>query len=65
MVRGDDGSQTVTVEFATSDGTAIAGRDYAGITNRLSFFPTERLKAVAVPLLNDSAKEPNKPSAQS
>jgi poly(3-hydroxybutyrate) depolymerase len=60
VVRGDDGILPVTVDFATSDLTATNGLDYASTNNTLSFAPTERLKLVSVPILNDSLKEANK-----
>jgi hypothetical protein len=60
VVRGDDGSLPVTVDFATTDLTARNGVDYTGTTNTISFAPQERLKVVPVPVLNDSLKEANK-----
>ena len=60
VVRGDDGILPVTVDFATSDLTATNGLDYTSTNNTLSFAPTERLKFVSVPILNDSLKEANK-----
>jgi len=57
VVRGDDGKLPVTVDLATTDLTATSGLDYAGITNTLSFAPTERLKLISIPILNDSLTE--------
>jgi poly(3-hydroxybutyrate) depolymerase len=57
VVRGDDGDQPITVEVATSDLTALRGRDYAGTTNTVSLSATERSKLVAVPILNNGRKE--------
>ena len=57
IVRGDDAILPVTVDIATTDLTATNGLDYTGITNTVSFAPTERLKFVPVPILNDSLKE--------
>lgn len=45
------------VDVTTTDGTAKAGLDYAGLTNTLSFGPGERLKWVRIPILNDELKE--------
>ena len=59
VVRGDDGTLPVTVDLATTDLTATSGLDYTGITNTLSFAPTERFKLVPIPILNDSLKEAN------
>jgi polyhydroxybutyrate depolymerase len=57
IVRGDDATLPVTADLATTDLTATNGLDYTGITNTVSFAPTERLKFVPVPILNDSLKE--------
>ena len=46
-----------TVDVTTANGTAIAGQDYTGVTNTLSFAPGERLKFIDVPMLNDGLKE--------
>jgi len=59
VVRGDDGILPVTVDLATTDLTATSGLDYTGITNTLSFAPTERFKLVSIPILNDGLKEVN------
>ena len=60
VVRGDDGILPVTVDFATTDLTATNGLDYTSTNNTLSFAPTERLKFISVPILDDSLKEANK-----
>ncbi len=60
VVRGDDGTLPVTVDFFTTDLTAKSGIDYAGITNTLSFAPQERLKKLSVPVLNNTQKQPNR-----
>jgi poly(3-hydroxybutyrate) depolymerase len=57
VVRCDDGTLPVTVDMATTDLTAASGSDYTGITNTLSFAPTERWKLVSVPILNDGLTE--------
>jgi poly(3-hydroxybutyrate) depolymerase len=59
VVRGDDGTLPVTVDLANTDVTATSRLDYVGITNTLSFGPTERLKLVTIPILNDGLKEAN------
>jgi poly(3-hydroxybutyrate) depolymerase len=60
VVRDDDGEAPVTVDYATSDGTAARGLDYIGLTNTLSFGPTERLKCFTIPILNNSLKQPDR-----
>ena len=53
--RGATG--TVTVEYATADGTATAGSDYTATSGTLTFAAGESSKTVAVPLLADSEAE--------
>jgi hypothetical protein len=60
IVRGDDGTLPVMVDFATSDFTAKNGLDYTGVTNTLSFAPEERLKFVHIPILNNTLRQPNR-----
>ena len=60
IVRGDDGNVPVTLTFATANGTAMSGVDYAGTTNTLSFAPNERLKFVPITILNNSLKQPDR-----
>ena len=45
---------TVTVDYATSDGTATAGVDYTSTSGTLSFAVGETAKTVSVPVLPDS-----------
>jgi polyhydroxybutyrate depolymerase len=56
VVRGES-ALTTTVDVATANATAVAGQDYTGVTNTLSFAPGERLEFIYVPLLNDGLKE--------
>ncbi len=50
----------VTVEWATSDGTAEAGTDYTAVTNEtLTFEPGQDSKTVTVTVTGDDADEPN------
>ena len=48
---------TVTVDWATADGTATAGEDYTGASGTLVFAPGERVKTVEVAALADEAAE--------
>jgi hypothetical protein len=59
-VRGDDGNFPVTVDYATSDGTATNGVDYVGITNTASFAAGEKVRLFTIAVLNDGLKEANK-----
>ena len=47
-------SGTVTVDYATSDGTAAAGSDYTATSGTLSFAAGETEKTVSVPVLDDA-----------
>jgi len=51
--EGTDG--TVTVQYATADGTAIAGRNYAAQASEVTFGPGEILKTISIPLLDDQS----------
>ncbi|MYE02650.1 MAG: hypothetical protein F4Y03_15515, partial [Alphaproteobacteria bacterium] len=48
---------TVTVAYATADGTATAGADYQAASGTLTFAPGEVAKTVAVAALTDTAAE--------
>ena len=48
---------TVTVEYATENGTAVAGSDYTATSGTLTFQPGEREKTIAVPVLDDEWDE--------
>ena len=48
---------TVTVGYATEDGTAEAGTDYTGRSGRLTFRSGETEKTIAVPVVDDSEDE--------
>jgi hypothetical protein len=50
---------TVTVEYATSDGTAEAGDDYAAISGTLTFVPGETSQAYSLEIFNDPFDEPD------
>lgn len=43
----------VTITFATSNGTAVAGTNYLGVTNTLTFPEGETFQSVLVPILDD------------
>ena len=48
---------TVTVDYATSDGTAVAGEDYTTATGTLRFAAGETSKTVSVAVLDDAVDE--------
>jgi hypothetical protein len=49
----------VTVAYATANGTATAGSDYAVASGKLAFAPGEKSKTIAVPIVGDTVGEPN------
>ncbi|NWG74995.1 MAG: hypothetical protein HXY24_10375 [Rubrivivax sp.] len=60
VARGDDGGNRVSVDYATTDLTAQAGRDYTATAGTVTFEPGEVLKSVSVPILNDALREASK-----
>src|SRR5262249_17482611 len=52
---GSDGA--VSVNYATSDGTARAGSDYTAATGTLNFAAGETSKTFTIPVLDDSEVE--------
>jgi hypothetical protein len=49
--------QTVTVDFATADGTAGAGLDYIAKTGTLTFSPQTTEKTIEITIVGDTLKE--------
>ncbi|MBE9219569.1 Calx-beta domain-containing protein [Dolichospermum flos-aquae] len=52
-------SQTITVQYATANGTAIAGSDYTSTSGTLTFNPGVTSQVINIPILNDSLNEAN------
>jgi uncharacterized Zn-binding protein involved in type VI secretion len=50
---------TVSVDYATENGTATAGSDYTAATGTLTFRPGEREKTIPVAVAGDTSIEPN------
>jgi len=50
---------TVTVDYATSDGTATAGSDYTTISDTLAFDPGQTSQTFSVPITDDTLDETN------
>ena len=50
-------AETVTVDYATSDGTAEAASDYTAARGSLTFRPGATARTIAIPVLDDSADE--------
>ncbi|MYG65107.1 MAG: hypothetical protein F4206_00040 [Gammaproteobacteria bacterium] len=57
VTLGRAASNTVTVDYATADGTAVAGEDYTATRGTLSFAEGELEKTVSVPILDDALDE--------
>ncbi len=55
--RVDGATNTVTVDFATSNGTASAGSDYTATSGTLTFNQGETSKSFSIPILNDNDVE--------
>ena len=53
----DASSQVVTVDYATSDGTAIAGLDYTTVSGTLTFAVGATEASFTIPVLGDEATE--------
>ena len=47
-------ASTVTVDYATSDGSATAGQDYTSVSGTLTFNAGETAKTVSAPVLDDA-----------
>jgi hypothetical protein len=54
-VGGSSGS--LTVNFATSNNTAIAGQDYTAVSGTLTFADGETSKSISLPILSDAVVE--------
>ena len=50
--------KTVTVDYATADGTAEAPMDYAATSGTLTFLAGEQSKPISVPIQDDAIDEP-------
>jgi hypothetical protein len=59
VVRSVDTTQTQSVSYATSNGTATAGSDYTAASGTLTFAPGEVTKTFNISIVNDTAIEPN------
>jgi C1A family cysteine protease len=50
-------TETVTVEYATADGTATAGEDYNSASGTVTFSPDDTTKTITVDIIGDTAYE--------
>jgi len=59
-VRLSEPSATaITLDYTTSDGSALAGQDYTATSGSLTFAAGEVVRTVAVPLVSDAVAEAN------
>lgn len=59
VALGAPSGQPVTVDFATADGTALAGIDYVAQAGVLTFAPGVTTLSVSVPVVSTGAYSPN------
>jgi Ca2+-binding RTX toxin-like protein len=52
-----DSTDTITVQYATGNNTAIAGSDYTATNGTLTFAPGVTSQYIIIPILNDSLNE--------
>jgi chitinase len=57
---GATSSSTVTVKYATTNGSAVAGTDYTATSGTLTFGPGETVKNVVVPIIDRSGSAPTR-----
>jgi uncharacterized delta-60 repeat protein/uncharacterized repeat protein (TIGR01451 family) len=57
VVRAGMPSGPLTVDYTTGNGTATADIDYTLVSGRLTFSPYEFMKAITVPILEDTLAE--------
>ena len=50
-------TQTITVDYATSDGTATGGVDYTTTSGTLTFSPGDTSKTISVPIVGETMDE--------
>jgi CSLREA domain-containing protein len=59
VIRTGSDENPVSVDFATSDGTARAGGDYKPVSGTLLFGIGERAKTINIPIIDDNVVEPD------
>jgi len=57
---GATSTSTVTVSYATHDGSALAGTDYTTTSGKLTFGPGQTEKNITVPILDRSGAAPSR-----
>ncbi len=59
VVLGTLSFDTVFVNYATADGTALAGKDYVATSGKLVFMPGQTTQTIKVNVIGDKLKETN------
>lgn len=59
VTRSKATTQTYTVNYATANGSAVAGSDYTAASGTLSFAPSESSKTITIATIDDSLVEGN------
>ena len=49
----------ITVDIATADATAQAGKDYTAVKTTITFAPGQTMQTISVPILDDGIAEAN------
>src|SRR5439155_18428536 len=57
VVRTNANTGIVSVNFATSNGTATAGADYGAVATQLTFTNGEAVKNISIPIIDDTQVE--------
>ena len=57
LQRSGGANQVATVNFATSNGNALAGSDYTAASGTVTFAVGEVTKTISVPIINDTTAE--------
>lgn len=57
VLRSGGGAGSLTVDFATTNGTALAGHDYTSTSGTLTFAAGETSKTIQIPILDDATTE--------
>ena len=59
VTLSEPSNKTVQVDYATANGTALAGYDYGAASGRLTFAPGETTRTILVAVIGDGFAEPD------